>query len=381
MARKIKLLDETDIDVGLNTIKFGFKEVDKKVKRIIIATTVAIAVLTVLVFILSAVGVFGEEMKRQFENNGVFNMFVLLLLLEPVLCGIGMLFIAAFDQKREKTYRRNFGRAVSEVAKGDYIVHHTEEDDMLDEATLESIDTIKVTLNAMTNSNEELAARYNALCTERDDYQFKMIGARMLPGMIERAITKIGRVAEARKINDIALFTESLSILMKSSLMTEKKPVPIADELSLIKRYLDLNDAITGKKTEYRMSVMCNIVGYKIIPHLILPVVENFFEYSQRGLNSRYELSVEINSSDSCIMVILRDNGSGIDVDELEKVQNEISENEVDANGDALSLSSINRRIGLCYGEKYGIKVTSSKLGTNVRIILPAKPDVLRSEY
>ena len=231
---------------------------------------------------------------------------------------------------------------------------------------------------------KERADKFEAALTgtssDRDEYQFRMLGAQMMPSLVERAILKINRVAEQRKINDIAAFSRNLCDLMNSSLQASKTPTSLAGELGLIRTYLDLDDAITGRRTEYRMSVMCSIVGYKLVPHLILPVVENLLEHSERNKTTKHELSIDISSEPENMVVVIRDNGRGIDVDTLERIQRCLEANSLDPDDDPLSLPSINRRIVLCYGERYGLRVTSSKMGTSVRITLPTKPDPIYAD-
>lgn len=363
-----------DLDLELAPEKayqrLKIKDLSKRTKFTIYGTIIASAILAAAGIVIDRFGWLGEVPATE-----------ILFLAQLGLCLLALLSVALKGLKRETQYRDTMREIMHKAAEGKYDKIKTDDETSpIDKATLDDIARVLDELRESERNNSELSGICEGLREDRDDYQFRMIGARMVPGMIERAIRKIGRVAETRKINDIALFADNLCALMGSSLQTAKKPVSLANELNLIKTYLDLNDAITGKKTEYRMSVTGSIVGYKVIPHLILPVVENFFEHSDRGRNAKYELTVEIASNPNNMLIIIHDNGSGIDVDTLEKVQNEISENEIDTDGDALSLSSINRRIGLCYGEKYGLHVTSSKLGTNVRIVLPAKPDLLRED-
>lgn len=277
----------------------------------------------------------------------------------------------------ERNQSDSIAKRIHGIAAGDH--EAIEEDaydyDPVDSSVCSALSAALAEIDARGARAKSLADKYVETSEERDDYQFRMLGAQMIPGMIERAIRKIGRTAEQRKINDIAAFSNSLCDLMDSSLQASKKPTSLASELALIRTYLDLDDAITGRRTEYRMSVMCSIVGYKLVPHLILPVVENLLEHSERSKTAKYELAIEITSEPENMAVIIRDNGRGIDVDTLERIQRCLDTNSIDSDDDPLSLPSINRRIVLCYGDRYGLKVSSSKMGTSVRLTLPSKPD------
>lgn len=338
--------------------------------------------------VLSAVGVIigiaaVAALLSGITSGFAFYLISILLVAALAMCAIALISITTRSLKQLHSLRSNVSKRIRGAASGDgdAALPDAYDYEPLDKQTCEAISSVLTELNSLKDANEKLTANLRSTSLERDDYQFRMLGARMIPGMIERAIRKIERVADQRRINDISAFSHNLCDLMDSSLRAAKKPTSLANELALIRTYLDLDDAITGRKTEYRMSVMCCIVGYKLVPHLILPVVENLLEHSEREKSTKYELSIEIKSEADNLIVIVRDNGRGIDVDTLEKIQGEIDTNAIDADDDPLSLPGINRRIALCYGGKCGLEVSSSKMGTSVRICLPAKPDPIYSEY
>ena len=300
-----------------------------------------------------------------------------LLIALVLLCVISMLDIV----RRFSRYQKKMVDAVSQriqgAAAGDMDAAEKDAYDYLpvDEPIRNGLSAVLAEVSTVRSDSKELSDKLEQVSEERDEYQFRMLGARMIPGLIERAIRKIGRVADQRKINDIGAFSHNLCELMNSSLQAANKPIPLARELGLIRSYLDLDDAITGRKTEYRMTVMCSIVGYKLVPHLVLPVVENLLEYSEREKSTKYELAIEITTDQDHMYVVIRDNARGIDVDTLEKLQKNIATNAIDMDDDPLSLPGIHRRIVLCYGEEYGLEVTSSMMGTSVRLTLPPKPE------
>ncbi len=315
-------------------------------------------------------------------NTTVLYIVTGILAAAVVVCVCSLLGLVKKLIRQQETEREAVCQRIRGAAAGDMeaAVEDAYDYEPVDEQTRAALEAVVSELNTQKNQTDDLGSRLAGTSEDRDEYQFRMIGAQMFPGMIERAIRKIGRVAEQRRINDIAAFSRNLCDLIESSLQASKKPTSLASELGLIRKYLDLDDAITGRRTEYRMSVMCSIVGYKLVPHLVLPVVENLLEHSERSKDSHYELAIEINADPENVTVLIRDNGRGIDVDTLERIEKHLETGTVDPEGDPLSLPNINRRIALCYGEQYGLKVSSSKMGTSVKIILPPKPDPFYEE-
>ena len=341
-------------------------------------TALVVAVCAALVVLASLIAVAAGLCATPVILYAVVGLLAAMM----VVCVSVLLSTVNTYNKYNKYQREAVCKRIHGVAAGDpeAVLEDAYDYQPVDGETCQALSAALAELEARGSRARSLADKYSETSLERDDYQFRMLGAQMIPGMIERAIRKIGRTAEQRKINDIAAFSRSLCDLMDSSLQASKKPTSLAGELGLIRTYLDLDDAITGRRTEYRMSVMCSIVGYKLVPHLILPVVENLLEHSERAKDTKYELAIEIAAEQDNMAVIIRDNGRGIDVDTLERIQRCLETNTLDSDDDPLSLPSINRRVVLCYGDRHGLKVSSSKMGTSVKISLPVKPEPIYAD-
>ncbi len=360
-----------------NRAEEGIEQISKSTKRVRSATN-ALSICAALIALFAV----AATVSGLCNNKTVMYAVIGVMAAAIVICTVSLSGAVRKLIKNEERSRDAIRQRIRGLAAGDAEAAYEDAYDYepVDGQTCEALKAALEELNTQKTRGDSLGAQLSGTSDDRDEYQFRMLGAQMVPGMIERAILKIGRVAEQRKINDIAAFSRNLCDLMNSSLSASKKPTSLASELGLIRTYLDLDDAITGRRTEYRMSVMCSIVGYKLVPHLILPVVENLLEHSERSKTSQYELAIEINSDPENVTVNIRDNGRGIDVDTMERIERCLESNTIDTDDDPLSLPSINRRIVLCYGENYGLQVSSSKMGTNVKITLPPKPDPFYEE-
>lgn len=238
---------------------------------------------------------------------------------------------------------------------------------------VEKLDALSQQLALLRAGNSDLTEKSEELRAECDSLRFSLLTAKSGPMLLTRAMEKLNKIAEKGDKEKLAELTETITEIMKTTMLDGHTLVPLARELELIKGYIDVNDAVTGEKTNYRMSIMCNIVSYRIIPHIVFPVIESFFESANRSGVERYEIGVEVTSSSKNMLVIVRDNGAGLSQSTLEQIQSEIDSDIVDVDSSSISLPNINRRLKLYYGAPYGLKVSSSKLGTVVRIYLPAK--------
>lgn len=265
------------------------------------------------------------------------------------------------------------GKAMNDMIEGSYTRNSTVYNDKAERGVVDGINNVADALYTLRDQNAHFSEKSELLKDECDSLRFSLLTAKSSPSLLVRALEKINGLAANGKTQELEELTGILTEIIKKSMIDSHTLVPLARELELIKGYLEANDAVSGQKTDYRMSIMCNIVNYKIIPHIIFPIVESFFEFANRDGVSQYEIGVEVTSSPKNMLIIIRDNGAGLSQSNLEQIQKELEEDIVDVNRSAISLPNINRRIKLYYGDLYGLKLSSSKLGTIVRIYLPAK--------
>ena len=107
-----------------------------------------------------------------------------------------------------------------------------------------------------------------------------------------------------------------------------------------------------------------------IIPKLIFqPIIENSIKY---GFDERSELSVMVTARflDSDLIIVIYDNGVGIERQKLQEINDMLRHSHNSTN--YVGLFNVHRRVKLMYGDEYGVEVLSDEgEGTAVRIRLP----------
>lgn len=198
----------------------------------------------------------------------------------------------------------------------------------------------------------------------------RWMSARVNPEMMKTVLCGIETMAQEGRCEDILNVISDANEVIAASLEDSVALRPLADELSRIKRFLEIYEAVYQYKIIYRMSIMCNIVNYRIIPNLVLPAVQILFDRARAIGLEDYELSVEVNSSFTNLLVIIRDNNGLSSEVEFSYIINDDAASRVSEDG-AISIGALNRRISSFYGKKYSIKLSTNKLGTAVYIYLP----------
>lgn len=330
----------------------------------------AAALFAALPILLVRWGVFGPSARSFYDSSALLPS---VLIAAPILAAIGAVLPAAWYVSGVISQKRSgLSKAVSNLQAGVGTIEKGKLTDPDDEPIYDQLSEISQQLYGLNTQNERLRSEYDQLNSKIGGLKFNLLTAKSSPAMVHRIIATIEQLAKDGKSEEIARLSANANAVLGSALTDSRQPVPLANELALIKKYLEINEQLSGKKIAYRMSIMCNIVNLRTIPQLILPVVANFCEYAERGTAfDNYEISVEVAMTHDRLVISIRDNGTGVSDENLESIRTELDDPDAGDAEDTISLSNINRRVRMHYGEQYGLKVTSSRLGTIVRIYLP----------
>ena len=185
-------------------------------------------------------------------------------------------------------------------------------------------------------------------------------------------------------IRSMALDCHELNIVIISTAMAKifrynvksSDVVTIKDEVDCIKDYFKIISIRFQGRFEIDILMDDKLMNCKIIKMILQPIVENAVYH---GLEKKAsEGSVIIKGflyNDSDMVIEIEDNGRGFDDASLKELNNLLNTNETIHEGNeknGVGLVNINRRLKLCYGDKYGLSIDSQyNVGSKVTIKIP----------
>ena len=105
---------------------------------------------------------------------------------------------------------------------------------------------------------------------------------------------------------------------------------------------------------------------------MLQPILENAVVHGFNDASKGYAVQISANVQGEVLHIQVKDNGTGMTKENLEKLQNYIQGAADPEN--SIGIVNVNQRIRLFYGEAYGIQIRSrQQMGTEVEIILPVK--------
>lgn len=186
---------------------------------------------------------------------------------------------------------------------------------------------------------------------------------------------------------EIAKMVEALASFFRYSISRHQSNlVTLRDELANIRNYM----LIQRYRFNNRFSLEVIIdeedeAAYDyLIPRLIIqPVIENAIFHGFEDVLSDGRITIEVMLTETTMILVISDNGKGIDGKTLQKLNDKIHSPQMDLEEETgagrgqrntgIALPNIHKRIQLLFGPEYGVNVYSTVgQGTDVEIIMPA---------
>lgn len=236
------------------------------------------------------------------------------------------------------------------------------------------------------NIKDKDARVYNAqlrdkqLQNEQQKMEMKMLASQINPHFLYNTLESIRMQAltsgNRNVANSIKLLGKSMRYVLEN---TGTGFITLKKELDYIETYIAIQKMRFGDRVNFNVQVAENLVlqEHQILPFLIQPVIENAIVHGLEGITENGQIQLELELIGDHLQIIVRDNGLGMDEEELKRLRDNIKKNTLNAST-SIGLGNIDRRIKLCYSDAYGLSIYSKKQeGTYVIMKVPVKNEEL----
>ena len=182
-------------------------------------------------------------------------------------------------------------------------------------------------------------------------------------------------------VDQIADTTEALATFFRYTITDVDRLVTLSDELENVEDYFTIQKFRFGDRMDLELELNDEELLSARMPRRVLqPLVENAVVHGLEEKTGEGIVKVVVESSRNVLYVYVKDDGVGMDTEQMEKLNEIFSAQNRTRNrfGDGknrkggIALPNVNSRIKLLFGEDYGLHVFSSEgMGTEIRMILP----------
>lgn len=221
-------------------------------------------------------------------------------------------------------------------------------------------------LNMMLGRVNDLLIRVKEEQQTKREYELALIQEQIKPHFFYNTLDLIYVMCKAGENDEAGRTTKALADFYRAALSNGKDIITLREEIRNIESYLYIQNARYADQFDYRIHIPSELLGYMIPKLTLQPLIENAIYHGIKEKEGFGHITVEGSRNGDTISLRVKDDGVGFPAEKLE------SWNEEKQDRVSFGLHSVDERIRLYFGDRYGIRVHSkSGEGTLVTVEIP----------
>ncbi|NMO97046.1 sensor histidine kinase [Paenibacillus lemnae] len=222
--------------------------------------------------------------------------------------------------------------------------------------------------NQMVERIEDLIGEVKDNEEEKRRAEIKALQAQIDPHFLYNTLNTIFWKCEMDEYEDVKEMVISLSSLFRLGLNGGQEMTTLGKELEHVTQYLRLQQQCYEGLFQYSVTVPPELLDMPILKILLQPLVENSILHGFRDIRKQGLIHIEVSEQDGFLIILVKDNGTGIDEDKLEDNINRSPES------GGYALRNIMSRLELYYGSEAILSLHRTvNEETEARILIPVE--------
>ena len=235
----------------------------------------------------------------------------------------------------------------------------------------DEMSAIAARFNKMIYKINKLVEEVRAATFKQKEAEIRALEAQINPHFLYNTLDAINWMAIEKDEHEISNMLKSLAQILRYSVNKSNSIVKLREEIEWLKQYIYLQQTRFNYSFECFMEVDENVLDFNIHKLLFQPFIENVIIHGFEGINKGGVLDIGIKGWENSIMIVIRDNGKGIDPETVSKL-NSPDDKEITAKGSGLGASNVFNRIKMYYGDSGSWQVESETgKGTTITLKIP----------
>lgn len=218
--------------------------------------------------------------------------------------------------------------------------------------------------------------------------EYTTLQSQIDPHFLYNTLESIRSRALLDENEEIASMTEILSKFFRYCISNGEKLIKIREEINHIKDYYYIQKYRFEDKIDMEIKVEEEGLLDGYIPKMTLqPLVENAMIHGLEQITGNGKITMILQKMGKKIVIYVEDNGAGMSVEQLNKLNDKMRKPLIDANRQkgshsGIALTNVNARIRIICGEEYGIHYRSAEgRGTQAALTIPYIDEFERVKY
>lgn len=193
--------------------------------------------------------------------------------------------------------------------------------------------------------------------------EFRSLQAQINPHFLYNTLESINWISKMNGQKQVSQMVESLGYLLRSSISLKQDIITVEDELQLVQHYITIQRVRFEERLDFRLDVPEPLRSNRIPKLTLQPLLENAIKYAVEVMLEPCVIQIIGREEGESILLIMEDNGPGIDEAYLEQILT----GERKSRGTGIGLKNIDERIKLSFGDEFGVQV-DNRAGGGARI-------------
>jgi two-component system sensor histidine kinase YesM len=220
------------------------------------------------------------------------------------------------------------------------------------------VERIKELLNKSTQEQKKLR-----------EYELALIQAQIKPHFLYNSLELIYTLCGMAGAKEAQIATKSLADFYRIALSKGKEIISLEEEIKNVNDYLNIQRYRYYDVFDYEIKVQDEIKRSKILKLTLQPLVENSIYHALKTKGSFGRILIEGYMEDDNVIIKVFDDGVGISEEKIKEI---FDYQHPETDKGSFGLRSVDERIKLFFGEKYGLKIESVLgEGTIITVVIP----------
>lgn len=245
--------------------------------------------------------------------------------------------------------------------------------------SFEEINSLVSSFNRMVQRMDELIKRIKLSSVSEKNAQLQALQSQVNPHFLYNTLDMIYWMLDEKGNERLSRVILSLSQMFRySSNWEEASQTTLRQELEQIRHYLTIIGSRLNDRVQTEIEVDENWLDVVLPKMTIQPIIENAVKYGLEPLGTPCKLQVHAERHYHQLHIKIIDDGLGMDEATLDQIQANLRKRPslalepVSRPRRGIGLHNVHARIGMMFGENYGLSVESRQgEGTTVTIIVP----------
>lgn len=235
------------------------------------------------------------------------------------------------------------------------------------------LDIVSANLHEMSDHIKQLMEQEVRNRELQQQNQYKLLEARyqelqaqVNPHFLFNVLQSINGIAQINGDRQASRLICMLSKFFRGNIDRKYKYCELHEELEYARNYLELYENIYPDRLDIQWAVDESLLHVGIPTYILQPIVENSLVHGMEPVVGTCTIRISVAAEGGNLVITVWDNGAGIPEDKLK----DLLDNHVKTK--RVGMRNVQDRIQICYGEQYGLRISSEQdQYTEVKIVLP----------